>query len=197
MNLIKLGTDCDFVELAPERPITDFDCGDSDLNDFFNCDALLFQQQRLGQTFYHCLKETDKIVCAFSLSADSLKTVLLPGSRIKKIKTLIPREKALQSYPALLIGRLGVSVEFAGKGVGSQLLRAIKEYCDMYFPCLVRFLVVDAYNNEAVLAYYQKGDFSFVFSTEQQEKENFKKKVADNEPLHTRQMFFDMERWSK
>ncbi|MCL2074023.1 MAG: GNAT family N-acetyltransferase [Marinilabiliaceae bacterium] len=197
MNLIELETHCDFLKLTSERPISNFDCGDSDLNDFFNRDAMLFQKQRLGQTFFHCLKDTDKIVCAFSLSADSLKTVLMPGSRIKKIKELIPREKALQSYPALLIGRLGVSVEFAGQGIGLQLLDAIKYYCDINFPYLVRFLVVDAYNNDAVLAYYQKGDFSFVFSTEQQEIENLRKKVNDNEMLNTRQMFFDMERWNK
>jgi len=197
MNLIELQKDCDFWKLTPERPISGFDCGDSDLNDFFNHDAVLFQRQRLGQTRYYCLKNTDKIVCAFSLSADSLKTVLLPGSRVKKIKELIPREKALQSYPALLIGRLGVSLEFAGKGIGSQLLEEIKYYCDLNFPDLVRFLVVDAYNNDAVLAYYQKNDFSFVFSTEQQEIENLRKKVSDNEALNTRQMFFDMERWNR
>ena len=195
MTSLNLGTDCDFFKLIPESPIVDFDCCDSDLNDFFNRDALLFQDERLGQTFYYCLKDTDKIVCAFSLSADSLKTVLLPGSRIKKIKELIPREKVLQSYPALLIGRLGVSVEFSGQGIGSQLLKAIKYYCDSYFTYLVRFLVVDAYNNDNVLSYYQKNDFSFVFSTEQQEKENMKKKIADSDTLHTRQMFFDMKRW--
>jgi len=197
MNMMELEKDCDFFKLTPERPITNFDCGDIDLNDFFNRDAALFQRQRLGKTLYYCLKDTDKIVCAFSLSADSLKTILLPGSRIKKIKELIPREKALQSYPALLIGRLGVSIEFAGKGIGSQLLEEIKYYCDMNFRDLVRFLVVDAYNNHAILAYYQKNDFSFVFSTEEQEKENLRKKVNDNEILNTRQMFFDMERWNK
>jgi hypothetical protein len=82
-------------------------------------------------------------------------------------------------------------------GIGSQLLEDIKYYCDIHFPYLVRFLVVDAYNNDVVLAYYQKNDFSFVFSTEQQEIENLRKKVADNQTLHTRQMFFDMERWKK
>ena len=40
-------------------------------------------------------------------------------------------------------------------------------------------------------------DFSFVFSTEQQEKENLKKMVAEDEILFTRQMFYDMERWKK
>ena len=194
MNLI---TDCDFQELLPENPITGFDCGDSDLNDFFNYQALLFQHEKLGQTFYGCLKKTKKTICAFTLSADSVKTVLLPGSRIKKIKELIPREKALQTYPALLIGRLGISVDFSGQGVGSQLLDYIKMYCAKRFPNLVRFLVVDAYNNNSVLPYYQKNDFSFVFSSEEQEKENLKKKIANDEILYTRQMFYDMKRWKE
>ena len=194
MNLL---TDCVFLELLPENPITNFDCGDNDLNDFFNHDALLFQRERLGQTYYFLLKETKRVVGAFSLSADSLKTVLLPGSRIKKIKELIPREKSLQSYPAILIGRLGVSIEFSGQGIGSQLMEGIKIYCNSRFPHLVRFLVVDAYNNDSVLSYYKKNDFSFVFSTEQQEKENLKKMIAENENLHTRQMFYDMKRWRK
>ena len=187
--------DCNFLELSPENPITGFDCGDSDINDFFNHDALLFQRERLGQTYYYCLKETKRIVCAFSLSADSIKMVLLPGSRIKRVKELIPREKSLQSYPAILIGRLGVSVEFTGHGIGSQLMEDIKSYCNLRFPYLVRFIVVDAYNNDFVLSYYQRNNFSFVFSTEQQEKDNLKKTVADDEILRTRQMFYDMERW--
>ena len=194
---MNLTTNCDFLKLSPEKPITGFDCGDSDLNDFFNHDALLFQREQLGQTYYYCLKETNRVVCAFSLSADSLKTVLLPGSRSKKIKELIPREKSLQTYPAFLIGRLGISVEFSGQGVGSQLLDYIKIYCDNRYPYLVRFLVVDAYNNNHVLSFYQKNDFSFVFSSEEQEKENLKKRVADDEILHTRQMFYDMKRWKE
>jgi len=190
-----LTTDCDFLKLTQANPIADFDCGDSDLNDFFNHSALLFQHERLGQTYYFRLKETKRVVCAFSLSADSLKTILLPSSRSKKIRELIPREKTLQTYPALLIGRLGVSVKFSGQGIGSQLLEDIKAYCNVHFPCLIRFLVVDAYNSESVLSYYQKNGFSFVFSSEQQEKENLKKRIADDEILHTRQMFFDMTRW--
>ena len=102
---MNLKTDCDFLKLSPENPITGFDCGDCDLNDFFNNEALFFQRERLGQTFYYCLKGSKTVVGAFSLSADSVKTALLPGSRIKKIKELIPREKALQSYSALPYSR--------------------------------------------------------------------------------------------
>ena len=96
-----LKSDCDFIKLSSENPMMGFDCGENDLNDFFNHKALLFQKERLGQTYFFRLKESGKVVCAFSLSADSLKTALLPNSRLKKIKEFIPHEKSLQIYPAL------------------------------------------------------------------------------------------------
>lgn len=55
------------------------------------------------------------------------------------------------NYPAILIGRLGVSSEYRGKGlnIGSQILDFIKGWFrsfDNKTGC--RFIVVDAYNNE-------------------------------------------------
>ena len=193
--MIDLFTDCEPVALSSEQLITDFDCNDSDLNDFFNNDAINYQNQLLGQTYFFRTKKTADIVCAFSLSADSLKTYLLPGSRRKKVKELIPREKSLQSYPALLIGRLGVSSKWNGQGIGSQLIRYIRYFYLSKYLYLGRFLVVDAYNNPAVLKFYQKNDFLFVFSTELQERENLQKSRENNEPLPTRQMFYDMINW--
>ena len=62
MNLLM---DCDCEELSQENLINDFDCGDSDLNDFFNHDAILFKEQMLGQTHFFRHKETGKLVCCF------------------------------------------------------------------------------------------------------------------------------------
>ena len=193
--MIDLLTDCKPVALSSEQLITGFDCGDSDLNDFFNNDAIHYQNQLLGQTYFFRTIKTDEIVCAFSLSADSLKTYFLPGSRRKKIKEYIPHEKSLQSYPALLIGRLGVSTDWNGQGLGSQLINYIRYFCLSKYLYLGRFLVVDAYNSPDVLNFYQKNDFLFVFSTEQQECENLRKSPNNLEPLPTRQMFYDMMRW--
>ncbi|MDR0872745.1 MAG: N-acetyltransferase [Prevotellaceae bacterium] len=191
LNLLK---DCEAMELSQENLITDFDCGDNDLNEFFNHDAILFQNQSLGQTHFFRHKETKQIVCAFSLSADSVKTFLLSGSRKKKVKGFIPHDKSLQSYPAFLVGRLGVSVAFGGQGIGSQVIDYITRLCITRFPDLGRFLVVDAYNKPDVLAFYQKNDFAFLFTDEIQERENLKKGTTADEPLHTRQMFYDMMR---
>jgi ribosomal protein S18 acetylase RimI-like enzyme len=191
MNLQK---QCAFVALSPEQKMVDFDCGNDDLNDFFNHDAIQYQYQRLGQTYFFQHNETRQIVCAFSLSPDGLKMTWLPGSRRKKVKEFIPREKPLQSYPAFLIGRFGVATNFAGQGIGSQQLKFIKEFCFINYLTFCRFLLVDAYNEPAVLNFYLKNGFSFVFSTEEQEREYYKK-TNTTELLRTRLMFYDMIQW--
>jgi GNAT superfamily N-acetyltransferase len=195
MLSINLEIDCEAFELSDENLITDFDCGDKDLNDFFNRDAVLYQDERLGKTFFHCHKQTGKVVCAFSLSADSVKTFLLTNNRRRKVKAHLPREKSLQSYPAMLIGRLGVSTEFGEQGVGTQLMKIIKEFCFNKFKHYVRFLTVDAYNIPEVLNFYAKNDFEYLFLTEEDERQNLKKSINSDEALNSRQMFFDLKRY--
>ena len=191
--MIHLKNDCEMVVLSEEQIINGFDCGNEDLNDFFNRDAIEYKRQMLSRTCFFRHKNSGKVVCAFSFSASGIKTADLPGSRRKKVKEYIPREKSLKSYPALLIGRLGVASEFNGQGIGSQLINAIKTFCFDQFPDFVRFLLVDAYNEPAVVGFYQKNKFTPVFSTEQQEKETYRQ--TPTEALQTRYMFYDMIQW--
>ena len=193
--MIDLANDCEMFILSQKNGISDFDCGNEDLNDFFNRDAILYKQQMLAQTCFYRHRGSGQIVCAFSFSASSIKTADLPGSRRKKVKEHIPREKTLKSYPAILIGRLGVAKDFSGQGVGSQLMYAIKYFCFQNFPDFVRFLLVDAYNEPAVLGFYQKNYFIQVFSTDGQEKEAYRQ--PPEEDLRTRYMFYDMIQWRK
>jgi GNAT superfamily N-acetyltransferase len=189
--MINLEHDCKMFVLSEEQNIIDFDCGDEDLNDFFNREALLYKRQKLAETCFFRHKSSGTIVCAFSFSASSIKTADLPGSRGKKVKELVPREKSLKAYPGMLIGRLGVATEFNGQGVGSQLMDFIKNHCCENFSSIVRYLLVDAYNEPAVIRFYQKNDFTTVFSTEEQEK----KDKNPDKVLHTRYMFYDMIKW--
>jgi GNAT superfamily N-acetyltransferase len=176
--------------LSEHDLISNFDCGDADLNDFFNRDALNYKRQMLSRTCFFRHKSNGAIVCAFSFSASSIKTADQSGSRRKKVKEHVPREKSLKSYPGILIGRLGVATEFSGHGIGSQVMDSIKEFCNTNYPDFVRFLLVDAYNKPAVIAFYQKSDFNPVFSTEEQEKQSYQQKP--DEILHTRYLFYDM-----
>ncbi|MBK8925652.1 MAG: hypothetical protein IPM74_07030 [Crocinitomicaceae bacterium] len=99
----------------------------------------------------------------------------------------------MRSFPALLIGRLGIDSEFASQSVGTQLLDFIKSFALIEFKNRCRFLLVDAYNNEKALNFYIKNEFWFVFSTEEQEKEYYSQ--INSGELKTRFMCFDLLTW--
>jgi hypothetical protein len=86
-----------------------------------------FDAQLLGKSFCYRLDEDPSIiVCAFTLANSSIDGRNLPNNRKKKLTGNIPYEKHLSSYPALLIGRLGVNREYGKRGIGSELIRFIR-----------------------------------------------------------------------
>lgn len=167
-----------------------FSCGNVDLDEFFMEDAMPYKEKLLGKTYCYLLDDDPRIiVCAFTLSNDSIKVDQLPNSRKKKINSSMPREKQMRRYPAALIGRLGVNIDYAGKGIGSELLDFLKKWfvqADNKTGC--RYLIVDAYNMPSVLQYYQRNNFCFLFSTEEQEATNSYMQL----PLKTRYMYYDL-----
>lgn len=171
-----------------------FSCGDNDLDDFFHQEAFLYAEQLLGKTYYFATTGADKkIVYAFTLANDSIKAALIPNSSRNKIQRKIPNSKRTRSYPAVLIGRLGVAKEFQGCGysVGSQIIEYIASWFihpDNKTGC--RFIVVDAYNKESVLHFYGKNGFKFLYSTEELEKEA--NHIPAEDPLESRMMYLDL-----
>mgnify|MGYP001194494058 CR=1 FL=1 len=192
--MISLKDDCSMHRLSSLNPIRDFICDNPDLNDFFANDAVKYQEELLGETFFFRHNESDDIVCAFTMSNDSIKTDDLPNSRKKKVKEHIPHAKGMKSYPATLIGRLGVAKNYEGNSIGKQLMNFIKGMCLIEEGNRCRFLLVDAYNTEKPINYYLKNEFQFVFSTEQQEKEYYE--MPSDKKLKTRFMFFDLKLWA-
>jgi GNAT superfamily N-acetyltransferase len=166
-------------------------CGDSDLDDFFLNYAEKYEQQLLGKSYCYRLDEDNSVVCAFTLSNSSIDARNLPNSRKKKLTENIPHEKSLSSYPATLIGRLGVNMEFSGKGVGRELIGYIKQW--MLLPSNLtacRYLTVDAYNNVTTLKFYEANGFKTIFSSETQEKEYVG--LLQEKELKTRLRYFDL-----
>lgn len=169
-----------------------FSCGDKDLDEFFLYDAEKYESQLLGKSYCFCLDNDNSfIVCAFTLSNSSIEARNLPNNRKRKLTENIPYEKSLSSYPAALIGRLGVDKEFGGKGVGTELIKIIKQW--MLLPSnktACRYLTVDAYNNEPTLKFYEANGFKSLFSSDKQEKEYIG--LPQEEKLKTRLMYFDL-----
>jgi GNAT superfamily N-acetyltransferase len=169
-----------------------FDCGHSDLNDFFINDSINYSKELLGKSYCFILdNDPQTIICAFTISNDSIKIDLLPNSRKKKVIKDIPRQKQFKSYPAVLIGRLGVNKKFKGKGIGNELMDFIKAwFVDPENKTGCRFIVVDAYNEIAPLRYYTNNGFIPIYSTEEQEKENTG--IHAKLKLKTRLLYFDL-----
>ena len=189
-----LEANCTFSLLSQEllQSCNPFDCGHTDLNDFFANDSQNYSSQLLGKSYCFLLDANPKeIVCAFTISNDSIKTNFLPNNRKKKVNKEIPRVKQFRSYPAVLIGRLGVSDKFKKNGIGRELMDFIKSwFVDPENKTGCRFVVVDSYNEEIPLAYYQRNDFEFLFSSEEQEKEYMG--LPEDYELKTRLMYFDL-----
>ncbi len=169
-----------------------FSCGHEDLDDFFNNESFLYSDELLGKSYCFCTNDNpNQIVCSFTISNSSIRISDLPSSRKAKIKSKIPYKKHSNSFPAVLIGRLGVDSKFRGQRIGSELMDFIKAwFIDPHNKTGCRFIIVDAYNEENPLDYYKKNGFQYMFSTEEQEAQCTNKDA--NTPLSTRLMYFDL-----
>ena len=185
-----------FLDNCKILPHTDetlnFSCGDKDLDEFFLYDAVKFEQQLLGKTYRVCLdSDNSVVVCMFTLSNASVEARNLPNNRRKKLTENIPHEKTLSSYPATLIGRLGVDINFGGKGIGSTLIKSIKQLILLKTQMAAcRYLTVDAYNNASVLKFYEANGFKTLFSSDIQEKEHIGMPLEKE--LKTKLMYYDL-----
>ena len=194
MEKFSLNDECTFVRITEDMNVSRFSCGDNDLDDFFHHEAVLYTRQLLGKTYAFVTNEPPyRVVAMLTLANDSIKSTLIPNSSRNKLQRKIPYSKHTRSYPAVLIGRLGVSEHFQGKDfkVGSQVIDYLKYLFtreENLTGC--RFLVVDAYNEQRVLGFYEKNGFSFLYRTEELEREAFH--INGEEPLHSRMMYLDL-----
>ena len=177
-----------------------FSCGDKDLDDFFNNEAVLYREKLMGKTY--CLievltpEETNqsgkeyRIIVAFTVANDSLRIYDLPNNRRKKL--IKSTHKHLKRYPGVLIGRLGVNKDYCGKGYGSEILDYVKNwFSEPENKTGCRFVIVDALNSPRVLKFYSENKFSFLFSTDAHELAYEKVNVNQKKP-NTRLMYFDL-----
>lgn len=131
-----------------------FDCDDSDLNDFFHNDSHEYQNSLLSKTF--CWSNQQEVVAFVSIFNDNVEL------KSTKKKKKFPGEKHMPYYPAVKIGRLGINKKYQKKGLGSQVLSFLKYFFIIKNKTGCRFLTLDAYNKEQVTKFYCKNNFSFM-----------------------------------
>ena len=169
-----------------------FSCGNEDLDGFFHNDAVSYADNLFGKSYCYYLEDSKAdIVCAFTVSNASIFTKYLPNARKKKVGKHVPHIKQDLIYPAVLIGRLGISTKFQHLHIGTEVMDFIKSwFVEPYNKTGCRYLVVDAYNEDVPVAFYKKNGFDFMFSTEEQEKSY--RGIVSDKPLKTRLMYFDL-----
>ena len=166
----------DLVRLTPDYELTDFDCGDDQLNKFLFEDAKPSLELRIANTFI--LEDDGRIAAYLCLLNDKVSKDEIIGSRWKKIRANFPKSKQFRSYPTVKIGRFAVSVDFRGRKVGSDLIdMLIKMLRIASNHSAFRYITVDAYLS--AVPFYEKN--GFVHLTKKDEDE------------HTRLMFYDMK----
>ena len=77
---VLLRSNCSMYHLSTREELDTFTCGDKDLDDFFHHDALLYDEQLLGKTYFFstAIDGVEKIICVVTLANDSIKAALLP-----------------------------------------------------------------------------------------------------------------------
>lgn len=188
---------------AIRRPFTEevasycdpFHCNDPDLDEFFSKDAIFYDVELLGKTYaWIDAADPTQILGLITLANDSVKAQNITTSARNRLQRSVTNAKRGINFPAVLIGRLGVSSAYQGKGfnIGSQILDYVKDwFCSSDNKTGCRFIVVDAYNNERTLHFYERNGFKTLYKTEQEERDFLK--LNNEEPLETRFMFFDLK----
>lgn len=98
------------MPLASGHDLSAFDCGEAALNDWLRQRALR-NESRFSRTYVVC--HGKRVVAYYCISAGAVERELAPG----KI-----RRNAPDTIPVSVIGRLAVSRDHAGKGLGADLL---------------------------------------------------------------------------
>ena len=165
------------IRLSLDSQIKSFDCGDSDLNEFLVNDSKKFILNLLAVTYV--IEDNENTIAFFSLLNDKISILDTESkSQLRKlVKDKLPHGKRYNSYPAMKIGRLGVSVLYKNQGWGTDILNYLKDLFVTNNRTGCRFITVDAYRDS--LQFYEKNSFQYLTS---------KDKNSD-----TRLMFYDLK----
>ncbi|MBQ6568476.1 MAG: hypothetical protein IJL80_15625, partial [Treponema sp.] len=93
----------DIKKLDERFSVSDFDCGDEDLNGFIRNEALFYREQLLAMPYVLTEKDRiDRIWAYFTLANDKISVTDFPSnSQFNKFKKEnFKKEKFLRSYPS-------------------------------------------------------------------------------------------------
>lgn len=136
--------------LGKQHQRKDFDCGQTDLNDFIKLYALQQQKRNQNKSYVACT-EAQQVIGFYSLNVGAISFEEMPPE--------MQRRLARYPVPTLYVGRFAVDSRFQGQGLGKILLsHALHRVCDIAAIAGVVVVAVEAKNTEAA-QFYQSVDF--------------------------------------
>lgn len=149
-----------FRQIDADTQIKSFDCGDADLNDFLFSDAINYYTSMMALTYLLEDNEAEKTVAYYSLLND--KIIFDPEEKKlwNRLNRHVINSKRRKEYPAVKIGRLAVSKDYAGQHIGRMILLQVKFVFATMRRSACRFITVDAYSN--AVPFYEKCGFMFL-----------------------------------
>ena len=96
--------------LTPDHDLSGFDCGEPALNDWLRGRALK-NESRFSRTYVVC--DGNRVIAFVCISAGSVERLAAPSK---------VRRNAPEAIPVSVIGRLAVDQNYAGKGLGADIL---------------------------------------------------------------------------
>lgn len=163
-------------QIGAETEIPSFQSKDKDLNEFLMSDAKEYLAAKMAVTYIVVDNTVSKTVAYYSLLNDKVTFDPEKRSFWNRLNRRIPNKKRRKDYPAVKIGRLAVSGDYAGLGIGREIVDMIKFMFSHGNRTGCRFVTVDAYA-EAV-NFYRKCGFEFLTDRDQSAR--------------TRAMYFDL-----
>jgi GNAT superfamily N-acetyltransferase len=134
--------------LDTKHQLADFDCGNTELNEWLKKRALKNENSGASRTYVVTLG--DKVVAYYCLANGSIINITAPG----KIRRNMP-----DPIPVMIIGRLAVDIHWQGKGSGYGLVRdAILRTLQAAKIAGIRAILVHAISQEAK-QFYEKCGF--------------------------------------
>lgn len=134
--------------LAPSHDVTRFTCGHASLDHWLKTRALSNQQK--GFTAVMVVHEGGRVVGYYGLAP----TAVVPSALPRTIRTGQPPDPV----PCLLLGQLATDLQWAGRGIGTGLLKhALSRCVDASTLIGGRALMVNAIDDDAAQFWNRRG----------------------------------------
>lgn len=167
----------EFITLTESIELPPFKCEDDDLNDFLYNDAKPYLRELMAVTYLFIDPNKQKTAAYFSLLNDKVSYDPDEPTFWNRLNRRVSNRKRRRNYPSVKIGRLAVSQDYMGQGIGREIINFIKHAFTNGNRTGCRFITVDAYAEAT--AFYQKNGFDYFTRKDQRDD--------------TRLMYFDLK----